>query len=138
MRWSDLQLDPPIRVLRQFAAVGCLVLWAVAVWRFLLRGEVLLADILFVLGFALALTGYAGPRLIRPIYVVMTVVTFPIGWVMSWVLLGLVYYGLFTPFAVVFRLIGRDPLGRRGPSSADTYWKPKPAPRDPARYLRQY
>ena len=40
------------------------------------------------------------------------VLAFPIGWTVSQVILLLMFYGLFTPIGLVFRLIGRDPLHR--------------------------
>jgi Saxitoxin biosynthesis operon protein SxtJ len=138
MQWSDVRFDPAPKILRQFAVTGWLFFWGLAAWRGLGRGEWVLATLLVVSGPVLGLAGLLRPRLIRPVYVAATVAAFPIGWVLSWVMLGLVYYGIFTPLAVIFRVIGRDPLGRRGPNSADTYWKPKPSPRDPTSYLRQY
>jgi hypothetical protein len=32
-----------------------------------------------------------------------------------------VYYGLFTPYRIVSRIVGRDPLRRRG-AKEPTYW----------------
>ena len=45
-------------------------------------------------------------------------------------------YGIFTPMALVFRLIGRDALARRR-VNAQTYWAPKAAPTDVKSYFRQ-
>jgi len=42
--------------------------------------------------------------------------------VMTPVILAVVYFGLITPIAVVQRLIGRDPLRRRAEPS-DSYWR---------------
>ena len=64
------------------------------------------------------------------------VVTFPIGWVLSHLLLGAVFYCLFTPLGLIFRLIGRDALGLRR-SVAVSYWRPKPAANDLRGYFRQ-
>ncbi len=63
---------------------------------------------------------------------------FPIGWVISHVILALVFYGLFTPLALVFRLIGRDALVLRRSPSARGYWQPRPQVTDPRRYLKQF
>ncbi len=86
----------------------------------------------------LGLLGWLAPRVVRPFYIAAMLAAFPIGWVVSWLTLGLVYYGVFTPLALGFRLAGRDVLGRRKPRATDSYWTPKPAPDDPGRYLRQY
>jgi hypothetical protein len=82
--------------------------------------------------------GLVWPQSIKPIYTVWMVAVFPIGWLVSLILLAVVYYGVVTPIAVLFRLIGRDSLQRHSPPEGGSYWQPKPAPQDPGRYLRQY
>ncbi|GAC1467061.1 MAG: hypothetical protein NVSMB9_08280 [Isosphaeraceae bacterium] len=136
MQWSDIRFSPSDRLVRQFAAAGVLALVAAAArlaprhpgWASAALGTAL----------ALGLAGWLRPRVVRPLYLGAMVAAFPIGWLTSWVMLGAVYYGLFTPLAVAFRLLGRDPLARRGPAPGGSYWRPKPPPGDPSRYLRQY
>ncbi len=76
--------------------------------------------------------------LIRPVYVGMMIIAFPIGMVLATVLLALIYYGLFTPVAVFFRLTGRDKLERKLEPQAASYWKVRETQRTPASYLRLY
>ena len=66
------------------------------------------------------------------------VLAFPIGWTVSLLLLALVYYAVFTPIAVVFRLIGRDALVLRRQPDAASYWREHEAPADVRRYFRQF
>jgi len=47
-----------------------------------------------------------------------------LGYINSRVLLGLLFYGVFTPYGFVSRLLRRDPLNRRGPSQP-SYWIPR-------------
>jgi hypothetical protein len=58
--------------------------------------------------------------------------------VVSHVILALIFYGLFTPLAALFRLLGRDPLHRKPRRGIDSYFVPKTTPVDSASYLRQY
>jgi hypothetical protein len=77
------------------------------------------------------------PALIKPIYLGWMVAVFPIGWTVSRLLLGAVFFGMLTPLAVVFRARGRDPLHlRRVPR--DTYWTAKRQPGGAAEYFRQF
>ena len=69
-------------------------------------------------------------RLLRPIYVGWMVLAFPIGWTVSQVILAVMFFGLFTPIGLVFRLIGRDPLHRARRPGVESYWTPKPTPAD--------
>ena len=66
------------------------------------------------------------------------VIAWPIGMVVATVLLAVIYYGLFTPVALIFRLTGRDKLERKLLPEATSYWKVRETPRTPASYLRLY
>ena len=81
--------------------------------------------------------GLPWPNAIRPLYVVLTAATLPIGLVVSAVMLRVIFYGLFTPLGLFFRCIGRDPLLLRRPAAADSYWQPRTARHDVAAYWRQ-
>jgi hypothetical protein len=52
--------------------------------------------------------------------------------------LGLMYFGVITPVALLFRLLGRDALQRRFQPQTDTYWRPKPGATDVHSYFRQF
>jgi hypothetical protein len=65
------------------------------------------------------------------------IAAFPIGWTVSRVMLAVLFYGVFTPVAIVFRVIGRDLLGLRHRGSVETYWTVKPGVTDPRDYFRQ-
>ena len=49
---------------------------------------------------------------------------------------AVMYFGLFTPIGLVFRLIGRDPLHRARRPGVESYWTPKPAPADVTELLQ--
>lgn len=129
MNWSDIDFRPSPRKLRQFAAIGFLVLAIAGAWR----GSLPLAGI----GVAVGAIGMLLPTLIWPLYVALTVITFPIGWVVSRLLLAIVFFGVFTPVSLLFKLLGRDALRRRRAVDG-SYWVDKNQPADPARYLRQF
>jgi hypothetical protein len=138
MRWSDLPLAPSPRTLRQFAALWIVVLGGLACWQGLLRERPVLGAVLGVAAVAVGVPGLARPSLVRPVFVALTVATFPVGWVLARVVLAVVFYGLFTPLALVFRLAGRDALALRRPSDRASYWEPKPPPAGARSYLRQF
>jgi hypothetical protein len=51
-----------------------------------------------------------------------------LGKIVSPVVIGILYYGMITPFGIVMRLAGRDPLRLKRDPGAATYW----IRRDPA------
>jgi len=148
MALVEVNWKPNRKQLQLFGVVGTGVLGALAAWVLLRRtllGVSLDARTAGVVGCSLAgaaallatLTA-AAPRALRPLYVVLTAVGLPIGFVMSYVILGVVYFGLFTPIALIFRLIGRDALCRKFDRGASTYWRPRRATDDLRRYFRQF
>jgi ABC-type Fe3+ transport system permease subunit len=48
--------------------------------------------------------------------------------VISPVVMGLIYFAVFTPSAIVMRLAGRDALDRSYDAAAPTYWKRRDPP----------
>jgi hypothetical protein len=45
---------------------------------------------------------------------------------------------VFTPFALLFRVLGRDALQRRLEPESQTYWQARAAQRDKLSYFRQW
>mgnify|MGYP006278555409 CR=1 FL=1 len=80
----------------------------------------------------------ATPWLYRWVYIVWTTVTFPIGWVVSHVVLVIVYGLVITPIGWVLRACGKDPMQRQFDRNATTYWQERPARTDPKSYFRPF
>jgi Saxitoxin biosynthesis operon protein SxtJ len=138
MRWSDIQFDPPRRTLRQFAWLWLAFFGGMALWQALVKAHIALGLTLAALALIVGSLGLARPEAIRFIYVGWMVLAFPIGWTVSQIILAVMFFGLFTPFGLVFRLIGRDPLQRTRRSDTKSYWQPKPTPTDLKRYFKQF
>ena len=77
------------------------------------------------------------PQTLRPLFIGLSLITIPIGAVVGELALLLIFFGLFLPLGLVFRLMGRDPLERTLDRSAATYWRRKKQPDSAARYYRQ-
>jgi hypothetical protein len=137
VKWSDLPLRPDDRTLRQFAGLWVVFFGGIAAYQYFVHDRTTLGVVLAAAALIVGPLGLAWPRAIRPVFVAWIVAAFPIGWTISLVILALLYFVVFTPLALVFRLIGRDPLGLRRRSELPTYWVPKPAI-EPARYFRTY
>jgi hypothetical protein len=137
MKWSDIPFNPPRKALRQFAGlwlVFFLALAAVKGWHGHRQAGLALAALAVLAG----VPGLIRPALVRWVFVGWMVLAFPIGWLVSQLALAVLFYGIFTPVGLWFRLRGRDPLGRRSPPKPDSYWTEKRTPEDLRRYFRQY
>lgn len=137
MQWSDVIKPPPPKLLRQFAGLWLVFFGGLAAWRYW-HGQT--GGITIAIAVAAVVVGVAGlivPAVVRPVFSGWMVLAFPIGWTLSKVALALVFYAVFTPVGVLFRMTGRDAL-RLHRAKRDTYWMPKPAARSGEDYLRQY
>jgi hypothetical protein len=136
LRWSEIEFQPSTRTLRQFAAMCVAVFGCLAAYETLRNGvttRCLIWNVLALVG----VVGLIRPQTLRLIFVASMIVAWPMGWLVSHVILAVLYFGMFTPVAVVFRLLGRDALALRRPQRK-SYWTAKPTPRDVRRYFRQY
>lgn len=123
--------------LRQFAALCLLTFGTLAVWEYVGRADQRMVVLFAGLAVALGCVGLLWPRAIRPVFMTAMAVTMPIGLVVSRLLLGLLFFGLFTPAGFLFKLIGRDALARRYAPWQSSYWEPRRAETDIRSYLRQ-
>ena len=138
MRWSDIPFDPTRKTLRQFAGLWLVFFGGMALWQALARGNPKLGLSLGALALVVGLAGLTRPEWVRLIYIGWMILAFPIGWTVSQVMLLAMYFGLFTPIGLVFRLIGRDPLQRARRPGIESYWAPKPVPADVRSYFKQF
>src|SRR5262245_30414205 len=140
VRWSEIPTNPSPRTLRQFAVTLMLFAGAIACWQIFVGDDGITVAATATLGGALALAGLAYPRLLRPLFVGWMYLVFPVAWVVTHAILALLFFGVFTPLALVFRVCGRDVLALRRPEtngSSDSYWKPKTAAPNVHAYFRQ-
>lgn len=127
---------PDARQLRQFAWISLVGFPALGFLLWRAHGAPWLAAALAALGVLVWLVGLARPERIRIVYVALLAVSVPIGWVVSGVLLRLVFYGVVTPLGLLFRATGRDALSLRRPR-ASSYWQDLDPHEDGASYFRQ-
>jgi len=138
MKWSDIPFTPSRNVLRQFAALWLVCFLALGANQYFLKDRPLWGMALAAVAVIFGLPGLLRPALVRWIFVAWMVVAFPIGWLVSRLILALLYFLVFTPLALWFRLRGRDLLGRKPAPDQQSFWEPKQTPRDLRSYFRQY
>ena len=86
---------------------------------------------------AVPLAGWIAPGFMRIVYLGMAYLAFPIGFVVSHLLLAGVYYLVLTPTGLLMRTLGHDPMNRRRDAGARSYWVPRKSNGDADRYFRQ-
>lgn len=143
----EINFNPDKKTLRQFgviAFVGFGVLAALAYYeRFIFafglgQARMPLFWTFAGIGVIAALLSLVAPKANRPLYVGLTLLAFPIGFVLSYLIMGILFFVIIGPVAIVFRLSGRDSMHRDYDPSATTYWSPAHRKREKESYFHQY
>lgn len=123
-----------------FGAFGTWVFWRHSVAGLGLEPEIArrIGVGLWSLAAGCGVLGWAAPGWLRPLYVGLMAVGLPVGFLLSYLVMGVVFFGVVTPIGLVFRAIGRDALARKLDRDAATYWTPRRPVTDFGRYYRQF
>lgn len=101
-------------------------------------GSALASGVLGTVAVLIPAVGLFVPGVLRVVYLGMMWATFPIGWVVSHLILAIVFYLVMTPIGLLMRLVGYDPMNRRFDPDAETYWLPRESKDDAERCFRQF
>ena len=136
---TSMDWKPSERKLAGFSEAWLFFLGMIGAPWWAWRGYWVVAAVFWVLAVLVRGVGLWRPSYLKPLFVGMTLVSWPIGVVVSWSAMALFYFGVITPVAIVFRLIGRDALKRKFDRDATTYWEACRVDRGGTeRYLKQF
>ncbi len=140
MALIEINRDPTTRQLRQFGGLWLVALSLLAVLAWRSGRPVAVVSALAALAVLVPVVGWVVPRVLRWVWIGMSVVAWPIGTVVSFSVLTLVFVAVVTPVGLVMRLLGRDPLERRFEPDSASYWtlRAEEGSADLRRYLRQF
>jgi hypothetical protein len=143
----ELNWNPDHRTLRQFGFIALVGFGLLAALAWFERG-------LFAFGLGPARESVAGafaalaavsvlfslvfPRGNWPIYAGLSVVALPIGFVLSYLIMGTLFYLIIAPIGLLLRLFGKDPMLRAFDRNASSYWVDARPPRPRESYFRQF
>ena len=113
-----------------FAVVGGLVLKG--------SGPMWAVVCIWVLAITVPMVGWISSPVMRVVYVGMAYLTLPIGLVVSFLIMAIVYYILITPIGVLMRWFGYDPMHRRLERGTKSYWYERTEHDELKRYFRQF
>ena len=116
MALIDVNWNPPRWQLRQFAVLFLIFIGGLGTVLYFKGKPLVVSEILWNLSWVVCLAGLIFPPLVRPVYVAMMAVALPIGFVVSTILMVIIYYLILTPIGLVMRFFGYDPMRRRRPS----------------------
>ena len=138
MALIELRINPTARDLKWFGLILLAFFGVVGVLVWRATDSLAWPQLIWGAAALVSLTYYLVQPLRRSMYVGWSYVTYPIGWVVSHVLMAIVFFGLFTVVGLLMRLLGYDPMARTFDRSATTYWVRHEDQSDDSYYFRQY
>jgi hypothetical protein len=130
----EINTSPSDRQLRQFGLI-CVVAAPLVVWLWTRSLPVVAWGC--AIGTVCGVMALLAPRLLKPVFVGLSVLTIPIGLIVGELMMLMIYFGMFLPMAIVFRILGRDALQRKLPENASSFWQKRAQPSGVRRYYRQ-
>jgi ABC-type uncharacterized transport system permease subunit len=135
----SINRDPSRRQLNQFGFIwlGFLAVFGGIAWYRFENPTV--ATWLWIAAVAVPVVGWLVPPFMRLVFVGMSYLAWPIGFVVSHVVLAVVYYLVLTPIGLLMRLVGYDPMTRRAGDAGSSRWVARSTDnRGIERYFRQF
>ncbi|MEQ8855001.1 SxtJ family membrane protein [Gimesia sp.] len=138
MMLIEINWNPHRRELRMFAvALACLCVLGGAFC--LQRGAPgLLSNTLFGVTLVVLCVAWLTPNSMRPVYLLWMLLIYPLRWLVSCLLIAVVYYLVITPVGLIIRLSGRKLIEKHFDSETSSYWIPNTETRSPEDYFRQF
>ena len=106
--------------LRKFGITIGIILLIIAGFLFWKEKESF--QILLTFGVTFCILGIAIPFILKPIYWVWMIFATILGWIMTRVILSLLFYIIFTPIGLILRFFGKQFLELRWDKSKESYW----------------
>ena len=136
--FQHVKWRPDAGELRRFAIamlIGFTVLGALSAWRG--KGIGTASIVLWSIGVALAVAAFI-PKVGRIAYLAVYLPTSIIGYVVSNILLALMFLLVITPLGLILKLMGKDLLQRQRPQKERTGWLPVKSTKTEDSYYRQF
>lgn len=130
---------PTRKQLNQFGCIwlGFMSFFGAVAWFKL--GAPSLAESLWCAAVVVPVIGWLAPSFMRLVFLGMSYAAWPIGFVVSHIVLALVFYLVITPIGVIMRIFGYDPMTRHRMGGATSRWVERTGSvRQAESYFRQF
>jgi hypothetical protein len=128
--------QPTAKELRSFGLLMGGVFLTVGLWPLVFHGESLRVWASLIAGFFGAM-GVLFPKGLEPLHRIWMKIGEKLGWINSRIILGIMFFGIFTPMAFIMGLLGKRPLQLGYDHKANSYRVLKKA-RDPDHVLKPF
>ncbi|MEJ2247104.1 MAG: SxtJ family membrane protein [Acidobacteriota bacterium] len=96
-------------------------------------------NVILITGGVLLILGLLIPIVLRPIFVIWMSFATVLGFIMTRLILGILFYVIFFPVSVVLKILGKDFLDQKFNTNDSSYWKIRESRRyDPKKSENQF
>lgn len=131
------ELDSSPKSLRKFAFLIGLIVLIISFWFSLRYFSPFIYYFLGIIGMLLIVMGVFSPQGLKGIYKLWMGMAFAIGWVVSRILLMIIFYLVIMPVGLLARILGKEFLDKNMSIRKDSYWIKKDIGRK-ANYEKMY
>jgi len=113
-----------IKKLKQFGKGGA-VFFIILGALLAMKGSTKASFFFFAFSAFLFTGGFLMPKVLYPVYIVITKVGHVIGWINTRIILLLIYYVIVTPIGVFMKILGKDNIKKKIKKDLASYWEEK-------------
>ena len=95
-------------------------------------------QIFITIGAVLCILGIVLPVILKPIYMIWMIFATILGWIMTRMILSVLFYLVITPIGLISRLVGKQFLQLRWDKLKGSYWNYSSTKTEKASYERQF
>ena len=120
-----------------FSVIGFII--AIKIGSFNGSTSFLIPSICWFLAIISPILSLTFPRGLLPLYLILSLIAIPIGFIISNIILMIIFFLLITPISLFFRMVGRDELKiRKNFNHRKTYWVEVNGSKPLESYYRQF
>ena len=109
-----------LKEIKKFSIVFSIILIIIASIQLIMGND--LSNYFYGVGLLFLIIGFTLPILMKPIFILFLYFGFVMNWIITRVLLSLLFYFLFTPIGLISRLVGKRYLDTKFDKNQETYW----------------
>ncbi|HID40226.1 MAG TPA: hypothetical protein EYP36_12035 [Calditrichaeota bacterium] len=116
------RLDYGSKSLKHFGWLVGGILIILAAFFYYRRFSFTMIGLFFSAGFLLTVFSFTAPRQLKHVYKGWMALAFLLGWLMSRILLTLIFYAIITPLGIAAKLFGKQFLALKTDPKSKSYW----------------
>lgn len=134
----EINFHPARKEMRVFAFLEILFFGLISYAIYRKTDSLTVPTAIFSIALSVGILGFFFPQWMRIVYVGWMIAVYPIGWLVSHLVMAVVFYLVIWPIGLTLVLMGRDPMQRKIDRQADTYWIARRKDDRTQRYFKQY